>query len=204
MNDQTRAEGKGAGFSRRRAIGACSVAIASVVSGSALGRGEAGRSGPGRRDGDQGRPTGDFRDRFKRMRNATDEERHRMMMEMSVRRRQETIERYQKQLGCTAAEWQVIKPRLEAVYERVRPIGRSVVSVGMGGPDASEVDTRKRQLREVLRQEAVKPDQIKAGLTALRVARKKAARELTAARQSLRQLLTLRQEAELVLAGLLV
>jgi len=46
-------------------------------------------------------------------------------------------------------------------------------------------------------------DQIKAKLTALRAAQSGAAQELAKARQSLRQLLTLRQEAVLVLNGLL-
>ena len=44
---------------------------------------------------------------------------------------------------------------------------------------------------------------IKAKLTALRAAKEKDRRELAAARQSLRQVLTLRQEAHLVLHGLL-
>ena len=46
-------------------------------------------------------------------------------------------------------------------------------------------------------------DQIKAKLTALRAAREQARRELATAQRSLRQLLTLRQEAHLVLRGLL-
>jgi hypothetical protein len=46
-------------------------------------------------------------------------------------------------------------------------------------------------------------DQIKARLTALRAAKERAVQQLINARQGLRQLLTLRQEALLVLNGLL-
>ncbi len=46
-------------------------------------------------------------------------------------------------------------------------------------------------------------DQIKARLAALRAVKQKAAQELATAKQDLRQLMTLPQEAELVLSGLL-
>jgi outer membrane protein TolC len=49
----------------------------------------------------------------------------------------------------------------------------------------------------------VTAEQIKAKLAALRAAKQKAAQDLATARQSLRQLMTLRQEALLVLNGLL-
>jgi hypothetical protein len=58
-------------------------------------------------------------------------------------------------------------------------------------------------LRELLREEKAPPDQIKAGLTALRAARERTVQELVKTRQNLRQVMTLRQEALLVLNGLL-
>jgi hypothetical protein len=65
------------------------------------------------------------------------------------------------------------------------------------------VEQRKGELREVLDKNGTEINEIKSKLTALRMARDKADQELAKARQSLRQLMTLRQEAELVLSGLL-
>jgi predicted negative regulator of RcsB-dependent stress response len=65
------------------------------------------------------------------------------------------------------------------------------------------VEQRSSELRELLRKEGSEADQIKAKLTALRAAKGKEAQELATAKQSLRQLMSLRQEAELVLSGLL-
>ena len=48
-----------------------------------------------------------------------------------------------------------------------------------------------------------KPEEIKAKLTALRAAKERATQELAKARQGLRQIMNLRQEAVLVLNGLL-
>jgi hypothetical protein len=66
----------------------------------------------------------------------------------------------------------------------------------------TEVEQRSSELRDLLRDKAA-VDKIKASLAALRAAKEKAAKELVAAKQDLRQLMTLPQEAELVLSGLL-
>jgi len=73
------------------------------------------------------------------------------------------------------------------------------------GNDAprTEAEQKSRDLREVLRSEGAAADQIKVRLAELRAAKQKEAQELVKARQELRQLMTLRQEAELVLNGLL-
>jgi hypothetical protein len=65
------------------------------------------------------------------------------------------------------------------------------------------VDRGKSELRQMLPNKDAPADQIKAKLTALRAAQEQSRQELTKARQNLRQLLTLRQEAALVLNGLL-
>ncbi len=65
------------------------------------------------------------------------------------------------------------------------------------------MERRNSELRELLRDEGPAVDKIKAGLMALRAAKEKAAQELVAAKRDLRELMTLRQEAELVLSGLL-
>ena len=64
------------------------------------------------------------------------------------------------------------------------------------------MDKTGSELRELLRDDSAAADQIKAKLAALRAAKQKAAQDLATARQSLRQLMTLRQEALLVLNGL--
>jgi hypothetical protein len=75
--------------------------------------------------------------------------------------------------------------------------------MGKNEPPKTELEQRSRELRELLRDDAAGADQIKAKLTAFRAAKEKTARELAGARQSLRQLMSLRQEAVLVLNGLL-
>jgi anthranilate phosphoribosyltransferase len=74
---------------------------------------------------------------------------------------------------------------------------------GKGGRPKTEVEQRSRELSELLRDEKAEVSQIKARLTALRAAKERTVQELIKARQSLRQILTLRQEAMLVLNGLL-
>ena len=135
-----------------------------------------------------------------RMRNASPEERMRIMEEQRVQEHQRAIEDFKDRLGVSDKEWPVIKPRIEKVYNMVHPLSQ----VRAGNEQArSEVEQRSSELRELLRKEGTEADQIKAKLTALRAAKGKEAQELATAKQSLRQLMTLRQEAELVLSGLL-
>jgi len=182
-------------------MGSSGLAIAGLLSGAALS-GPAGEPERAQRNAGQGRRrAGQFRDYSERMRNANAEERMQIMREFSVRRHEEALENLKGRLGISDTEWQVIKPRLKAVYDRVRSRGSS-----MGGSQqaGTEVENRRRELRELLREKGAKVEQIKARLTALRAAQEKARQELGRARQDLRRLLTLRQEAELVLDGLLV
>jgi len=81
-----------------------------------------------------------------------------------------------------------------------RPGGR-----GPGGTDRelTEVEKSQQELQTTLENTAAAPDTIKQQLTKLRAAREKAKQELAKAQQDLRQVLTLRQEATLVLMGML-
>ena len=56
-------------------------------------------------------------------------------------------------------------------------------------------------LREVLEKDDTSPDEIRAKLTALRAAKESARQKLAAAQKDLRDVLTLKQEAQLVLFG---
>jgi hypothetical protein len=136
-----------------------------------------------------------------RMQNASPEERTRIMEERNAWERTRAIEDIRGQLEVAEAEWSVLKPRVEAVYKLVHPQPQ------FGGPGnmgpMSPVDRSKSELRQILANKDAPADQIKARLTALRVAQEHSRQELTKARQNLRQLLTLRQEATLVLNGLL-
>jgi hypothetical protein len=136
-----------------------------------------------------------------RMRNASPEERAKIMEERGAWERTRAIEDIRGQLEVAEAEWSVLKPRVEAVYKLVHPQPQ-FGGAGNVGP-MSPVDRSKGELRQMLANKDASADQIKAKLTALRVAQEHSRQELTKARQSLRQLLTLRQEAALVLNGLL-
>jgi hypothetical protein len=69
--------------------------------------------------------------------------------------------------------------------------------------EQSAVGKAAQELQEVLRGETAKPEQIKAKLKALRTAKVKAKKDLAAAQKELKQSLTVKQEAILVLSGYL-
>ena len=113
-------------------------------------------------------------------------------------------------------EWTVLQPRLAKVMTLSRDVrggmrGMMFGRRGRRGGDAAgarpqpQSATQKAQqaLRQSLENEAATADEIKTKLTALRAAREKAKQELAVAQQSLRELLTQRQEAQLVLMGIL-
>jgi hypothetical protein len=74
-----------------------------------------------------------------------------------------------------------------------------------GDPNAqpSAVQQAQRDLATTLENKDAKPDEIKAKLAALRDAREKAKKDLTAAQGELKELLTQRQEAVMVMMGFL-
>ena len=69
--------------------------------------------------------------------------------------------------------------------------------------EQTEVGKITDELRKLLENKAAKPEEIKAKLAVLRKAQEKARQELAKAQQELRAELTVRQEAQLVLMGLL-
>jgi hypothetical protein len=142
-----------------------------------------------------------------------------------ARMRQMMEQRMQEMLGATAEEWKVLGPRVMKVQDLVRqsggggpgmmfgPMGRR----GLGGPggnrpggrgmamnrELTEVEKAQEELQTLLENTAATPEQIKQQVTKLRAAREKARQELAKAQQDLRQVLTMRQEAQLVLMGML-
>lgn len=139
--------------------------------------------------------------------------------------RQRGLELIQEALGATDEEWVVLGPRVEKVQTLSRQTRRgggmgmfSMFGGGRGGREGrrgatrgdvastrelSEVDEALQGLRAALENQEAKPEDIKKKLTTLREAREKAKQQLDKAQQELRELLSLRQEAQLVLMGLL-
>jgi hypothetical protein len=72
-----------------------------------------------------------------------------------------------------------------------------------GDREVSAVEKAAEQLMTALENESASSEDIKKQLTTLRAEREKARQELAKAQQELRQICTLRQEAQLVLMGLL-
>jgi hypothetical protein len=136
--------------------------------------------------------------------------------------RQMILQRMQEMLGATDEEWTVIGPRLEKVMElsrqaqgglgarmfrgmRRRPGGEERGREGPGRgreeQEQSAVEKAADALQQALSEEGSSPAEIKARLTRYRQAREQARQELAKAQEELRNVLTVRQEAQLVLMG---
>ena len=160
----------------------------------------------GQRDGQRGRPGG------------FDPARMRQIME----------QRMKSQLGCTDDEWKVLGPRLTKVMNLRRQtsgiggMGRMFMGRrgtpsgpqgdrqvgrrdgrGPFGQEPTVVDKASQALQTTLQNTSATPDEIRTKLTALRGAREKAKQELAIAQKQLKEVLTLRQEAQLVMMGML-
>lgn len=142
--------------------------------------------------------------------------------------RKAAAERLRESLGVDEKEWEVLKPRIEKVQtlsrqlrwgmrDPARRFGRRGMRQGgeagtrrerRGGPGARDreqtaVGKAADALRKILENKEAKPAEIKAGLDALRQAKEKLSDELAKARKALREVVTMRQEAQLVLRRLL-
>ena len=129
---------------------------------------------------------------------------------------QRMADRMREQLGASEEEWKIIGPRLTQVMTLSREsrgggmmgmFGRGARGGrgGPGGPQGREL-TGVAKIQDELRtllDGNPSADQLKAKLTSLRQAREKARQELAAAQQSLKQVLSLKQECQLVLMGML-
>jgi len=143
--------------------------------------------------------------------------------------RERMMQRMQQQLGGSDAEWQIIQPRLVKVVELSRRANRRGPGVlpgragGRRNPDRrspgaraagrrarsdadrtpSAVEKTATELRDLLNDANATSEQIEAKLTALRRTRQDAQEELAQARSALQEVLIVKQEARLVLLGLL-
>ena len=138
-------------------------------------------------------------------------------------------DRLKTSLKVSDDEWGVIQPLVDKVMSKQRDAGGSRFggggsSRGPGGPggspgggtppsssgsssDPSRSDragsTEREALRLALENESTSPETLKARLSAIREIRAKATAELAAARDDLKKVLTVRQEATLVSYGIL-
>jgi hypothetical protein len=127
--------------------------------------------------------------------------------------RQMMEQRMKRQLGATDAEWKTLGPQVMKVEQLNRELSGGRGGMAFGGrragrgqqPDAqmTALEKASQRLRTTLRNESATPEQIKQELTAFRAAKDKAGKELVAAQQQLRKVVNVRQEAQLVLMGLL-
>ena len=123
--------------------------------------------------------------------------------------RQRFLERIQGQLGLKDAEWQDLKPRVEKVLKArtqtmtMRGWRRRRNQEGEAPPKLTDLQQKAKALREILEDNNAKPEAIEATLKAFREARDKAKKALTKAQEQLRAALNAREEALLVLWGML-
>ncbi len=142
---------------------------------------------------------------------------------------EERVERYvtslKEELGCTDEQWKMVEPKLKDLINRRFQLRRLYLA-RFSGPrglfarrrssEASEEkkDTPESQLRELLKDESVEEDVIQAKLAAVRAARKEEGKENREKMKELRgiiaeqvtelkELLSIRQEAILVLHGII-
>lgn len=118
------------------------------------------------------------------------------------------LQAQKEQLKVSDEEWTVLKPLVQAVTQkqweqrmsRFRGMGRR----GRGGGDGEDNSPAEvKALRAALEDENTPAADIQAKLKAVRDANKAREAELEKAREQLRQVLTARQEAQLVLMGVL-
>jgi hypothetical protein len=146
--------------------------------------------------------------------------------------RQRMADRLKTSLKVTDDEWAVLQPLIEKVQTKQRESmmgrfggfggggggrrggdnggggGGGGNAGGGGGGDRGDRGDRagsaeSQALRTALENESTSTDELKAKLAALREAHKKSAAELAAARDELRKVVTVRQEAVLVTMGIL-
>jgi hypothetical protein len=182
-------------FRQRAVFGLVACLLALLIVGQTLSQ----PAQRGQRGGAQGS------DRPQIQRRQFDPERMQQMME----------QRLQRQLGASDAEWKEIGPTVMKVSQ----LNQQVPGGGMGGMfggrrgpmgsrmgqqgQPTELDKATELLRNLLRNDSAKAEDIEKQLTAFRAAREKVKKQLVAEQQKLQQQVNVRQKAQLVLMGLL-
>ena len=121
---------------------------------------------------------------------------------------QRSMERIKEAVTASEDEWKALEPKLDEIVKLSREAGvytsfRRRSSSSSTGDAQTGVAKATQDLETILGNEKAKPEEITAKLTALREARKKAREALATARKSAGEAVNLRQEAQLVLLGVL-
>ena len=134
--------------------------------------------------------------------------------------RQRMMDRVKENLGVAEDEWKVLQPKIDAVQkvqmqQRMSGMGsmfgrrrstegqQQPAAAAAPEPPKSETEGKTRELQTLVDNKDSDPKVVKAKLQELREAREKAKLELKKSQDELRELLTPRQEAQLVLMGIL-
>lgn len=163
------------------------------VAGTAFGQNAAGGAAPGAQaggGGGGGRPGGRFD---------------------PAQWQQRMMDHFKESLGASDEEWKLLQPKVEKVTSLQRQLRAGGMFGGGrrgGNPDAApaptnDVEAKAQALRTALDNKETKNDELAQKMTALRTAREKARTDLAKAQTELRELLTPRQEAQMVLQGIL-
>ena len=126
-----------------------------------------------------------------------------------VRKQAQT--RVKETLGATDEEWQVLGPKVEKVQNLLlqnENTGMMLSRFGLGninpgGGEQSEVQKKLQALQDLLKNKEAKVEEITAAMTEYRAAKVKAKADLEKARAELKELVTVKQEAQLMTMGLL-
>ena len=113
------------------------------------------------------------------------------------------LEQTRENLGSSDEEWTAIKPLVSNLLETRMKTRMEIFQRGRRGGDAPAQSPEVEALQKSLENKEASADDIKQKLTALRDLRKKNEEALQKSRENLRKVLTARQEAALVLQGLL-
>ncbi len=130
--------------------------------------------------------------------------------------------RLQEELGASDEEWKVLGPKIEKVQTLSRLVGDEGAAGMMpgGGPGGmpsraaimrsldpnaqpAEIETKSQALQTLLGDKQAKPEAVADALKAYRDARVRAKQDLAKARQELKDVVTVRQEAQLVTMAIL-
>ena len=167
-------------------------------------RGNRGNRGQRDAGGDQGGQPG------MRGGNFTPEQRQQFMQQMQQR----FNERIKEALKVTDEEWTAIEPLINEVNKQrmsagrggrggMRPGGRGGQQGGPAGDQGPQADPASAELQKVLASANSTDAQIKAAVEAYRASQAKGKDALKKAQDELRAVLTSRQEAQLILMGIL-
>lgn len=131
------------------------------------------------------------------------------MRERMEQMQERMLERYQETLGLSDTEFEAVKPLLNDVMEKRRQVAAMGGRMGFGGPRGfggfgdDDSNTAADALQQTLENENADAATINDKLKAFRSERDKAEKALKQSRDKLRKVLTTRQEATLVLMGIL-